>query len=98
MSLDHADQDDARSAAFDLLDALSRGGAVPLRRAAVHVLLGTVISFEDSLMDTILTRNINPIDRAERATLALMEAVYNKPLGNLVAPQHAVRLGFVPVQ
>jgi hypothetical protein len=92
-ALDRADQDAARRAAFDLLDALSRGGAVPLRHAAVHVLVGTTVSFEDSLMDTVIQRNINPIDRAERATLALLEAVHTRPVAQLVAPQHAARLG-----
>ena len=94
-ALDRADQDAARRAAFDLLDALSRGGAVPLRHAAVHVLVGTTVSFEDSLMDTVIQRNINPIDRAERATLALLEAVHTRPVAQLVAPQHAARLGLL---
>ena len=57
-TLEGEEQGKARSAAFDLLDALSRSGALPIENAALHVVMGAVHRFEEGLMDTVVKGNI----------------------------------------
>ena len=54
-SLDAADQDEERAKAFDLLDALSRSGALPIESGvSLHVILAATHCFDKTLMDTIV--------------------------------------------
>jgi hypothetical protein len=77
-------QDAARREAFDLLDALSRSGALPLHHAALHVLVGAQHAFEESLMDTLIKKNVNPIERCERSQLIMAAALHGVPPGALL--------------
>jgi hypothetical protein len=65
------EQKTARAAAFDLLDALSRSGALPMEHAALHVVMGAMHSFDESLIETVVQKNINPIEKVERSMLIM---------------------------
>ena len=57
-------EDDRRvekNKAFDLLDAVSRSGSLPLLAAELHVIMGVTHSFEDSVMETVIQKNMNPM-------------------------------------
>jgi hypothetical protein len=69
-SLGGEEQGKARSAAFDLLDALSRSGALPIENAALHVVMGAVHRFEEGLMDTVVKGNIKCVAAAARGLAA----------------------------
>ena len=69
-------QRQARQAAFDLLDALSRSGALPLAHTTLHVVLAATQAFDESLVDTVVRRNVNPVERAERGAVALACGVH----------------------
>jgi hypothetical protein len=60
----------SRAAAFDLLDALSRSGALPIENAALHVVMGAVHRFEEGLMDTVVKGNIKCVAAAARGLAA----------------------------
>eukprot|EP01062_Namystynia_karyoxenos_P084370 TRINITY_DN990_c0_g2_i1.p1 TRINITY_DN990_c0_g2~~TRINITY_DN990_c0_g2_i1.p1 ORF type:complete len:933 (+),score=299.99 TRINITY_DN990_c0_g2_i1:85-2799(+) len=81
-----------RDSAFDLLDALSRSGALPVDCASLHVLLASTHCFEQSLMDSVIQGNINPIEQAERSSLIMTSTAHNLPVAQLVEPQQLARL------
>ena len=62
--------------AFDLLDAISRSGTLPIASGEVHVILGMAHCFDKSLMETVLQDNMNVITKAERGLLLLAGVIY----------------------
>jgi len=66
----------ARAEAFDLLDALSRSGELCVREAELHVVLAATHCFDDTLMDTLVARNINPIAKVERSCVSVASVVH----------------------
>jgi len=75
-----------RNRAFDLLDALSRSGALPFTHASLHIVIAATQCFDKSLMETVTRSNINPIEKAE-ATSAVMTSI----LHGLPAPTDVIR-------
>jgi len=90
--LGSSEQGDCKTAAFELLDALSRSGALPMQHADLHVVMGACQSFEQSLMDSLVEGNINPIERAERSMLILASTLQQQPAAALVGPAQLERL------
>uniref|UniRef100_A0A7S4MII2 Uncharacterized protein n=1 Tax=Odontella aurita TaxID=265563 RepID=A0A7S4MII2_9STRA len=67
-----------RDKAFDLLDALSRSGSLPVECAELHVIVAATHNFDHSLMQTVILDNVNPIEKMERSTLIVASTVHNK--------------------
>ncbi len=61
---------------FDLLDALTRSGAEPLNHASLHVVLCATHGFAESLVDTVIQRNLNPVESLERSALVMAAVVH----------------------
>jgi len=68
-----------RDKAFDLLDALTKSGSLPLSHTSLHVIVCATIKFDESIMDTVIQRNINPIEKTECASLVLAGVVHGLP-------------------
>jgi len=81
-----------KNRAFDLLDALSRSGALSCDYTDFHVFLAATHSFEKSLMDTVIKDNVNPIEKAERSTLIVATTVHGKPAIELVKTEQLERV------
>ena len=78
---------------FDLLDALTRSGALPIENASLHVVIGATHSFVDSLMNTVVQRNRNPIESMERSSLIMASTLFNSSsVDALVQAVHISRL------
>lgn len=80
-------QDEIRSEkdkAFDLLDALSRSGALPISSSELHVVVAVTHCFEKEVMDTIIEDNVNPIEKLEMSTLLVGSVIHNTPAPALV--------------
>lgn len=94
-SLEAAEQATARTAAFDLLDALSRSGALPMAHAAFHVVMGATHTFDESLIDTVVKGNINPIEKVERSLIIMASTLHALPAARLVHGNQLERLANV---
>ena len=73
-----------RQKCYDLIDALSKSGLLPFDDVQVHMLSVSTHRFADSLMDTLVVRNVNPIEHLETLTLALASAVHGQPESELI--------------
>src|SRR5262249_34118775 len=65
-SLHTKEQKEEKNKAFDLLDALSKSGALPIQHASLHVVVAATHCFDKTLLDTVIQGNVNPIEKVER--------------------------------
>jgi hypothetical protein len=70
--------------AFDLLDALSRSGSLPISCSELHVIISVTHCFEKDVMGTVIQDNINPIEKLEMSTLLIASTLHGVPAGQLV--------------
>ena len=63
------EQKDEKNRAFDLLDALSKSGALPIEDASLHVVIAATHCFDKTLLDTVIQGNVNPIEKVERSVM-----------------------------
>jgi hypothetical protein len=85
-------QRDAKAAAFDLLDALSRSGALTMEHAALHVLLGATHCFDDALVDVVCAQSVNPIEKVERSTVIMASTIHGLPPAALLRREQLARI------
>jgi len=92
-TLSTEDLNKERHAVFDLLDALTRSGALAIENASLHVVVGATHNFVDSLMNTVVQRNMNPIESMERSSLIMASTLFNSSsVEALVQAVHFSRL------
>ena len=74
----HADEaNKEKKKTFDLIDALTKSGALVLEHSSLHVILGASHYFDKTLMDTVIEENVNPIDKiAEQSMLIAAASVH----------------------
>jgi len=87
-----SDQDKRKNAAFDLLDALTKSGVLSITEASLHVIVMATHCFADSIMDTVLKRNVNPIEKVERSQLIMCSTVQQKPIAELINERDYLRI------
>ena len=97
-SLDAPQLKEERDAAFDLLDALSRSGALDINCAELHVVVAATHRFARTVVDTVIMDNVNPIEKVERSVLIVGTTIHQQPdAAALLQPDHAQRvLGHSP--
>ena len=86
------EQKSEKDAAFDLLDALTRSGALPVEHASLHVIIAATHCFDESVMNTLVEKSVNPIERVERSTLIMAATLQGLPAIALVQDNQVDRL------
>jgi hypothetical protein len=81
-----------KNKAFDLLDALSRSGSLPIDQATLHIVIASTHCFDKSLLDTVIEDNVNPIEKVERSSLIVATTIHNRPVEELVRAEQQGRV------
>ncbi|KAG7365189.1 hypothetical protein IV203_038392 [Nitzschia inconspicua] len=83
-----------KNKAFDLLDALSRSGSLPISHSELHVIVCVTHCFDKNVMDTIIEDNVNPVEKLEWSTLLLASTIHGVPARTLIShDSDRMRLG-----
>lgn len=77
---------------LDLLDALSRSGELPLTDTTLHVIIPVAHCFEETVMNTVVQENVNPMEVIERTYLAMCETIHDMDASKLLKPAELERL------
>lgn len=92
-TLGDEEQRDQKNRAYDLLDALSRSGALSIDCAELHVVIAATHCFTQSLVNTIVADNMNPIEKVERSTLIVASTIHgDTPAKDLIKPEQLERV------
>jgi len=83
-SLPEDGQKAAKTKCFDLLDALSRSGALTVEHTTLHVMVAATHCFARSLMDTVIVDNVNPIEKLDRSALLVASTIHGVEMAELV--------------
>merc|ERR1712100_542725 len=78
LTLSIEDQEKERNKAFDLLDALSRSGSLPIDCATFHVVVAATHCFDRTLLNTVVQDCVNPIEKVERSALIVSTTIHEE--------------------
>jgi hypothetical protein len=81
-----------RQQAFDLLDALTRSGGLACEDAALHIVVAATHTFDESVLETVVRRNMNPIEAVERSSMIMASVLHDLPGHCLVKSSEVGRL------
>jgi len=70
--------------AFDLLDAISRSGVLPIHCSELHVIVGVSHCFDNNVVGSVVQDNMNPIEKVERSGLMIASTIHAEPPAALI--------------
>jgi hypothetical protein len=89
--LDADEQETEKHKTFDLLDALTKSGALAIDDASLHVVIAATHRFDKTLVDTVIQDNVNPIEKVERSLMIVGTTVFSLPATELLADDQRER-------
>jgi len=92
-TLTSAEQKREKDAAFDLLDALTKSGSLPIQCASLHIVVAATHCFDKTVMEAVVQDNVNPIEKVERSALIMASTIFQKSVASLVCEAETERLG-----
>ena len=92
ISLWPKEQDEEKTRCYDLLDALSCSGSLEIDCASLHVVVAATHCFDESIVNTVVRNNINPIEKVERSMLIVGSTIQGKPPGRLIRPANLAQI------
>uniref|UniRef100_A0A7S2RJ65 Uncharacterized protein n=1 Tax=Mucochytrium quahogii TaxID=96639 RepID=A0A7S2RJ65_9STRA len=81
-----------RAKAMDLIDAISRSGELALVESSFHVIVAATHCFDETVIDTVVKQNQNPIESIERSSLIVASTIQDTPVASLLAPSASKRI------
>lgn len=90
-SLPAKEQKEEKNRAFDLLDALSKSGALPFEDASLHVVIAATHCFDRTLLETVIQDNVNPVEKVERSLMIVATTIHRRPAAELLAEDQRER-------
>jgi hypothetical protein len=81
-----------KNKAFDLLDALTKSGALTIDNTSLHIVMVASHCFDKSLLETLIQDNVNPISKIERTTLIMAKTIHTQLVEDMVKPDHLSRI------
>jgi len=91
-SVGSSDQGKKKNKAFDLLDSITRSGALPYVGGQLHVVTALTHCFEDSLINTLWLESVNPIERVEATGLIAASVIHQASPLDLVVDSAQERI------
>lgn len=91
-SLSPSEQTSEKDAAFDLLDALTKSGALTVKHASLHIIVAATHCFDKTIIETVVQDNINPIEKVERSSLVMASTVHQVAVDDLIQQSQKARL------
>lgn len=91
-TLDEDKQRSEKTKAFDLLDALTKSGALTVDHASLHIVMAATHCFDKTLLDTVVQDNVNPIERVEKSVLIMAATVHGQNVSELVTSDSLGRI------
>ena len=91
-TVDGAAQTTLRQTAFDLLEALTRSGGLPCEDAELHVVVAATHVFDESVLETVVRRDMNPIEAVERSEVIMASVVHGQAGHRLIEGSEASRM------
>lgn len=91
-SLQKDEQKQEKDKAYDLLDALTRSGALPIECASLHIVVAATHCFQRTVLETLVKENVNPIEAMERSSLVMASVTHDQSVAALVQEEHQARL------
>lgn len=91
-TIDEDIQRSEKTKAFDLLDALTKSGALTVDHASLHVVMAATHCFDKTLMDTVIQDNVNPIEKVEKSILIMAATVHDRCVSELVTSDNLDRI------
>ena len=89
----HAEaQKQEKDRAYDLLDALTRSGALDVEEASLHVVVASTHCFDKTLMDAVVQDNVNPIEKVERSVLIAASAIHCRAAEEMLREEQVGRV------
>ena len=77
--------------AYAFLDSLTRSGALSIKQSEVHVMMAATHCFDQTLVDTVIQDNINPIEKVERTSMVMSTVIQGKRASALVDASQQAR-------
>jgi hypothetical protein len=72
--------------AFDLIDALTKSGAMKIEDASLHVFIAATHVFDKTVMETVVQDNRNPIEALERTSVVMAATIHGMRVPDVIAP------------
>lgn len=72
-----------KNKAFDLIDALSKSGAISIDHSTLHVVIVQSHTFDKSVMDCLVEDGLNPIEDVEKTVDEIASLILEKKIQDI---------------